>query len=390
MKRPVFWFLRRRRLLAVGAVAAISIFAVACGGSSSSDSKAPVPGASGNDALTVAGYPACPPADAAKDMTGAGATFPFPLYSKFIDSYQKLCSTKINYQSVGSGAGIQQITAKTVDFGASDGIMTDDQEKAAVAAGGPILHIPMTLAPVAVVVNLPGVQKAQLKLSGEVLADIYQKKITKWNDAKIRDLNSGMSLPNADITVVHRSDGSGTTNIFTNYLAKVSSDWKDKVGSANSVNWPGDVGGQGNEGVTGQVRQLIGSIGYVELAYAKQNSLAWVQMRNKAGTYVEPSLESAAKAADGVTLPDDMKIVLTDSANPQAYPITSFTWILAYVNAQDASKGKTLASYLWWGIHDGQKLGAAIDFPALSADATKKAEAQVLSLKCGGAACLSK
>jgi phosphate transport system substrate-binding protein len=199
-----------------------------------------------------------------------------------------------------------------------------------------------------------------------------------------------MNLPNADITVVHRSDGSGTTNIFTNYLAKVSQEWKDKVGSANSVNWPGDVGGQGNEGVAGQVRQLPGTIGYVELAYAKQNNLAWVQLKNKAGNYVEPSLESAAKVAEGVALPDDLKIVLTDSSNAQAYPITGLTWILAYVNAADPAKGKALAHFLWWAIHEGEKLGAALEYPALAPDAVKKAEVQVQSLKCGAAACLSK
>jgi phosphate transport system substrate-binding protein len=369
-------------------VAAI-LFSVACGGGDdnkpSSNSSA-----SGSESKIINGFPACPPADASKELTGAGATFPFPLYSKWVDEYQKLCGVKINYQSVGSGAGIQQITAKTVDFGASDGIMTDPQEQAARAAGGPILHVPTTLAPVAVVVNLPGVQRGQLKLTGDVLADVYLKKIGKWNDQRITSLNSGANLPNADITVVHRSDGSGTTNIFTNYLAKVSPEWKDRVGSANSVNWPGDVGGQGNEGVAGQVRLLPGAIGYVELAYAKQNNLAWTQLRNQAGNFLEPSLESAAKAAEGVQLPDDMKVVITDSANPQAYPITSFTWVLAYVNAPEAGKGKALAHYLWWAIHDGQKLGTPLDFPSLSSDAVKKAEAQVMSLQCGGAPCLTK
>jgi phosphate transport system substrate-binding protein len=373
-----------------GALFALLLLAVACSSSSDSDKSSQTSPGSGIDAKSIAGYSACPATGASTELTGAGATFPFPLYSKWVSEYQNVCTVKINYQSVGSGAGIQQITAKTVDFGASDGIMTDAQEQAATTAGGKILHIPMTLAPVAVVVNLPGVQKGQIKLTGDVLADIYMKKITKWNDAKIASTNSGVTLPNADITVVHRSDGSGTTNIFTNYLAKVSSEWKDKVGSANSVDWPGDVGGQGNEGVAGQVRQLPGAIGYVELAYAKQNNLAWVQLRNKAGTYLEPSLESAAKAAEGVTLPDDMKVVLTDSSNPQAYPIVSFTWVLAYVNAAEANKGKTLATYLWWAIHDGQKFGAALDYPALSADAVKKAEAQVLSLQCGGSPCLAK
>ncbi len=259
-----------------------------------------------------------------------------------------------------------------------------------MAAGGPIAHIPMTLGPEAVVVNLPGLTANQLKLTPDVLADIYLKKITKWNDPRLTSINPGVPLPNADITVVHRSDGSGTTFIFTNYLSKVSPEWQTKVGFANTVNWPGDVGGQGNEGVAGQVKQLPGTIGYVELAYATQNNLVYAQIKNKAGNYVSPTLENAANAAAGITLPDDMKILVTDSSNAQAYPITGFTWVLAYANAQDANKGKTLAQYLWWAIHDGQKLSAAIGYAALPADAVKKAETQILALKCGAVACLSK
>jgi phosphate transport system substrate-binding protein len=268
--------------------------------------------------------------------------------------------------------------------------MTDAQEQAATAAGGQILHIPMTLGPEAVVINLPGIKSNQLKLTPDVLADIYLKKITKWNDDRLKAINSGISLPNADITVVHRSDGSGTTFIFTNYLSKVSPEWQSRVGFGTSVNWPGDVGGQGNEGVTGQVKQLIGSIGYVELAYATQTNLPFVQVKNKAGNFVSPTLENASNAAAGITLPDDMKVLITDSGNPQAYPITGFTWVLAYVNAADAGKGKTLASYLWWAIHDGQKLSSGIGYAALPSDAVKKAEAEILKLMCGAAPCLTK
>jgi phosphate transport system substrate-binding protein len=377
--RPTLW-------LAAG-LAALTL--AACGGGSSGPAKSAT-GSPDGSSSTVAGYPKCPPAGSSTGLTGAGATFPFPLYSKWIDQYQKECGVKIDYQSVGSGAGIQQITARTVDFGASDGIMTDAQEQAAVAAGGQILHIPMTLGPEAVVVNLPGIQSNQLKLTPDVLADIYLKKITKWNDQRITSINAGLSLPNANITVVHRSDGSGTTFIFTNYLSKVSPEWQARVGFATTVNWPGDVGGQGNEGVAGQVRQLIGSIGYVELAYATQNNLVFAQIKNKAGNFVSPTLENASNAAAGIDLPEDMKVLITDSPNPQAYPITGFTWVLAYVNAQDPAKGKTLASYLWWSIHDGQKLSPSIGYSSLPGDAVKRAEAEILKLMCGGAPCLTK
>jgi phosphate transport system substrate-binding protein len=343
------------------------------------------------DASANGGIEACAPtaANAAKDLSGAGATFPNPLYTKWIAEYQKVCGARINYNSVGSGAGITQITAKTVDYGASDGIMTDAQEQAAAAAGGAILHIPMTLAPVAVVYNLPGVNSGQLKLDGPTLADIFLGNIKKWDDAKIKALNSGVNLPSTDIIVAHRSDGSGTTFIFTNYLSKVSPEWAEKVKFATTVNWPTGVGGAGNDGVAGAVKQGIGGIGYVELAYAKQTRLAVAQQKNKSGNYITPSLESATASAAGVTIQADAKVLITDSTNAQAYPITGFTWVLAYVNAPDAAKGKTLAYYLWWSIHDAQKLNAALDYAALSPDAVKVAEAQIKSLMCGGAPCIS-
>jgi phosphate transport system substrate-binding protein len=386
------WARARKAALMTLAVVGMTA-AIACGSNSDNKSTSTPPGGSASpqaDSNVVAGYPKCPPAGASTSLQGAGATFPYPLYSKWIDQYSKECNLKIDYQSVGSGAGIKQITEKTVDFGASDGIMTDAQEQAAVAAGGAIMHIPMTLGPEAVVLNLPGISTNQLKLTPDVLADIYLKKITKWNDDRLKTINSGLSLPNADITVVHRSDGSGTTFIFTNYLSKVSPEWQAQVGFGTSVNWPGDVGGQGNEGVAGQVRQLVGSIGYIELAYATQNNLVFAQLKNKAGNFVSPTLPNASNAAAGITLPDDMKVLITDSTNPQAYPITGFTWVLAYVNAQDAAKGKTLASYLWWAIHDGQKLSSSIGYAPLPDDAVKKAEAEILKLMCGGAPCLSK
>ena len=258
--------------------------------------------------------------------------------------------------------------------------MTDDQVTAAEAAGGPILHIPMTSGAVAIIVNLPGIQQGQLKLTPDVLADIYLKNITKWNDPRIAALNPGVNLPSTDIAVVHRSDGSGTTFIFTNYLSKVSADWKTKVGNATTVQWPGDIGGEKNDGVAQQVKQISGAIGYVELAYAIQNNLAWASMQNKAGNYVEPTLDATTAASTGVTIPDDTKVMITDSTNPAAYPIVGFTWILAYVNQPDKAKGEALVYYLWWGIHDGQQYSKDLLYAPLSPDVVKKAEAEIKSI----------
>jgi phosphate transport system substrate-binding protein len=317
----------------------------------------------------------------AGSLNGAGATFPQPLYTKWFDVYNQQFGVKINYQGIGSGGGIQQITAGTVDFGASDGIMTEDQQKGAEAYGGPILHIPMTSGAIAAAINLPGIASGQLKLTGDVLANIYLLKITRWNDPAITALNPGLNLPNTPIATVHRSDGSGTTFIFTNYLSKVSDEWKTKVGNATSVNWPGGLGGQGNAGVAGAVQQAPGAIGYVELAYAKQNKISWASIKNAAGNYKEPSLEGTTAAASGISLPDDMKIMITNSTNPDAYPIAGFTWILAYVNQKDQAKGQALVNMLWWAIHDGQQYATPLDYGALSNDAVKKAENEILTIK---------
>lgn len=320
------------------------------------------------------------------DLNGAGATFPYPLYSKWFDEYNKITGTKINYQSIGSGGGISQITAGTVDFGASDGIMTDAQIATASAAYGPVLAIPMTSDAVAVIYNITTTSGnvSGLKLTPDVLADIYLKKIINWSDARITSLNPGLKIPYAPIAVVHRSDGSGTTNIFTNYLSKVSDEWKTRVGNANSVNWPGDVGGSGNAGVAGQVQQIPGAIGYVGVAYALQNNLPYATLKNAAGNFISPSLASAAKASEGVTLPDDMKIMLTNSANPDAYPIVGFTWMLVHVNQTDKAKGVSLVKMLWWAIHDGQNYTTALTYVPLSSAAVAKAENEILSIKYGG------
>jgi phosphate transport system substrate-binding protein len=380
----------RRQVILVGSLAvAAAIFAAlfmsACGGSGASSST-PTPSGKSPTAQSTgtAGQSPCPPSGAATSLTGAGASFPYPLYSKWTSQFDKLCGVQINYQSVGSGAGISQITQKTVDFGASDGIMTDEQIKAAEAAGGPILHIPMTSGAVAVIINLPSVNQGQLKLTPDVLANIYLKNIKKWNDQAITSINPGIDLPSSDIAVVHRSDGSGTTYIFTNYLSKVSSEWESKVGNATTVQWPGDIGGEKNDGVAQQVKQIPGAIGYVELAYAMQNNLTWASMQNKSGNYVEPTLESTTAASTGVTIPDDTKVMITDSSNPQAYPIVGFTWVLAYVNQPDRAKGESLVYYLWWSIHDGQQYSKDLLYAPLPSDVVKKAEAEIKSVSYQG------
>ncbi|HEY7219878.1 MAG TPA: phosphate ABC transporter substrate-binding protein PstS [Candidatus Binatia bacterium] len=319
------------------------------------------------------------PTKGVKELTGAGATFPYPLYSKMFNEYDKACGVKVNYQSIGSGGGIRQLQQQTVDFGASDGVMDDKQKKE--AKGGAVLHIPTVAGAEAIVFNLPGIKRSQLKMSPEVLAEIYLKKINNWNDAKIKALNPSLKLPDLAIAVVHRSDGSGTTFIFTNYLSKVSAEWKDKVGFATSVNWPGDVGGKGNEGVANSVKQIPGAIGYVELAYASQNKMDWALMENKAKKYLDPSLEGAAAAADMSNLPDNMEVVITDSTNPAAYPISGFTWLLVYENQTDAAKGDAVAHLAWWMLHDGQKYAIPLEYAPLKGAAVKKAEALLKKIK---------
>lgn len=384
-----------KRFLIVAAIAAVAILALlalaACTDSEGGEGAGTTPPAGETPAAgetPTAEVSSCPPAGAATSLNAAGATFPFPLYSKWIDEYKQLCDVSINYQSIGSGGGIKGITDKTVDYAGSDAIMNEEQTAAAEAADGPIVHIPMTMGGIAVTFNLEGIQSGQLKLDPDVVADIFLKKITKWNDARITALNPDLNLPGTDIAVVHRSDGSGTTFQFTSYLSKVSTEWNDQVGSATSVEWPGDVGGEGNEGVANQVSQIQGAIGYVEVAYAIQNDLPWAQLRNKSGNYEEPTLGAISAAAEGVTLPDDMKILLVGSENPNAYPIAGFTWVLAYVDQTNTAKGQTLASYLAWSIHDGQQFSEALNYAKLPVDAVDKAEALVESLTCGGGPCL--
>ena len=365
-------FSATKTLFALGMAGILALSACTSAAPPSTPASATAPGTADN---------ACPQ-KGVKELTGAGATFPFPLYSKMFSEYNTLCGVKVNYQSIGSGGGIAQLQKQTVDFGATDGVMSDQQKQQ--AQGGPVLHTPMGAGAEAVIFNLPGIQRSQLKLTPEVLADIYLKKITRWNDARITALNPGVNLPGTDIAVVHRSDGSGTTFIFTNYLSKVSAEWKSKVGFSTSVNWPGDIGGQGNEGVANQVKQIPGAIGYVELAYASQNKLTWALMQNKAGKFLEPSLEGAAQAADVASLPDNMEIVVTDSENPNAYPITGFTWLLVYENQANAAKADAIARLAWWMTHDGQKYAMPLEYAPLKGVAVTKAEDLVRKVKVNG------
>lgn len=296
------------------------------------------------------------PLAAQQTINGAGATFPYVLYSKWFNEYKNKTGILFNYQSIGSGGGIKQISEGTVDFGATDGPMKDDQIADAKAKqGSDILHIPMTMGAVAITYNIEGVSQ-QLKFAPSVIPDIFLGIIKKWNDKRIAATNPGVQLPNMPIVVVHRSDGSGTTAIFTDYLCKVSNYWKEKVGKGTAVTWAeGTVGAKGNEGVAGQVKQTRGSIGYVELAYAIQNKLPYAQVQNKAGKFVVPSLESVTEAANGslVSIPEDLRASITDP-DKGGYPIAGMTWILVYKDQKDQVKGKSIADFLLWAIKDGQ------------------------------------
>lgn len=316
-------------------------------------------------------------------IQGAGATFPAPLYQKWISEYGKLNpNLKIDYQSIGSGGGQKQIREMTVDFGASDSPMSDADLKSAPSE---LLHIPMTLGAVCLTYNLQGI-KQPLRFSPEVVADIYLGKLKKWNDPKLAADNPGVALPTGDISVVHRSDSSGTTAVFSDYLAKVSPEWKEKVGSGVALQWPVGSGGKGNEGVTGQVKQTPNTIGYVELAYAVQNQLPVAVLKNKSGAYITPSFDSVTAAAAGAlaTTPDDLRVSITDSAGADAYPISSYTYVLVYKDQKDPVKGKAVVDYLWWGIHDGQKYCKDLQYAPLPAEIVKKAEAKLNSITSGG------
>ena len=316
-------------------------------------------------------------------LQGAGATFPNPLYQKWISEYGKAhANVKIDYQSIGSGGGIKQIQARTVDFGASDAPMTDAELKASPAE---LLHVPTVLGAVVITYNLPGMPQP-LRFSPDVVADIFLGKITKWNDARIKADNADVNLPANDITVVHRAESSGTSFVFTDYLAKVSADWKQKVGADKAPNWPVGQGGKGNEGVTGQIKQQPNTIGYVELAYATQNKLPVALIKNASGNFVEPTIDNvtAAAAASAASTPDDLRVSITNANGASAYPISSYTYILVYKDQSDAIKGKTVVDYLWWGIHDGESFAKDLQYAPLPAEIVKRAEAKINSTTSGG------
>jgi len=303
------------------------------------------------------------PAFAQSTLNGAGATFPYPIYSKWFSEYHKAHSdVQVNYQSIGSGGGIRQVLAGTVDFGASDGPMTDEQLGQAKVK---ILHIPTVLGAVVPAYDIPGVS-GEVKFTPEALAGIFLGKITTWNDKALAAANPGVNFPNQAIVVIHRSDGSGTSYIFTDYLSKVSADWKNGPGKGTSVKWPVGLGGKGNEGVAGMIRQMEGSIGYVELIYALQNKITYGSMKNPAGEFVKASLESVTTAAASVkSMPADFRVSITNAPGKGAYPISSFTWLLIPTRSQDPNKGKILTDLLNWCETDGQKLAADLSYAPL-------------------------
>jgi phosphate transport system substrate-binding protein len=313
-------------------------------------------------------------------IDGAGATFPYPIYSKWFSEYNKLHpNVQINYQAIGSGGGIRQLTNQTVFFGASDGPMTDEQLKAAPDA---VLHFPTVLGGVVPSYNIPGVT-ADLRFTGAVLADIYLGKITKWNDAALARENPGVKLPATDITVVHRADGSGTTYIWCDYLSKVSPEYKEKVGVSTSVRWPVGVGGKGNPGVAGLVKQTPGAIGYVELIYALQNKIPYGYVRNAAGAYVRATLESVTEAAAGAAkaMPADFRVSITDAPGKGTYPISSFTWLLLTEHPKDATRAKTLVDFVKWALTDGQKYCAGLGYAPLPPAVVKLEQAALGKIK---------
>jgi len=312
-------------------------------------------------------------------LQGAGATFPNPIYQKWFSEYNNAHpNLRFDYQSIGSGGGIKQISERTIDFGGSDAPMKDEDLK---AAKGEILHIPTVLGADVITYNLQGVS-SELKLTPEAIAGIFLGNIKKWNDPQIASPNPGVNLPAADISVVHRSEASGTTFVFTDYLSKVSPEWKEKVGAGTAVTWPVGFGAKGNEMVTGQVKQTPNSVGYVELIYAEQNKLPYASVKNSSGQFVRPTLDSITAAAAGVAgqMPDDLRVSITNAPGATAYPISTFTYLLVYKEQQDQAKGKALVDFLWWAIHDGQPLAKELLYAPLPAEVVQKAEQKVNSI----------
>jgi phosphate transport system substrate-binding protein len=319
------------------------------------------------------------PAFAQTTLNGAGATFPYPMYSKWFSEYHKAHpDIQINYQSIGSGGGIRQVLAGTVDFGASDGPMSDEQ---LAQSKTKILHVPTVLGADVPAYNIPGVTAA-LKFTQEALAGIFLGKIASWNDPAITAANPGVNLPNQPIVLIHRSDGSGTTYIWTDYLSKISPEWQSQVGKGTSVKWPVGLGGKGNEGVAGMIRQMQGSIGYVELIYAVQNKITYGSVKNAAGIFVKASLDSVTAAAASVkSMPADFRVSITNAPGKDAYPISSFTWLLIPAQSKDAGKGKILADFLNWMVEDGQKMTAELAYAPLPESVVVKVKAEIKQVR---------
>ncbi len=318
-------------------------------------------------------------AQEAKELLGAGATFPYPLYSKMFDVYYKVTGIKVNYQAIGSGGGIRQIRNKTVDFGASDAFLSNEEMNKFSA---PVVHIPVCAGAVVITYNLPGNPK--IRLTPDIISAIFLGKIKKWNDSRIAVVNPAISLPDLNIVVVHRSDGSGTTFIFSDYLNKVSKEWKEKVGRGKSLNWPVGLGAKGNPGVAGLVKQIPGAIGYVELVYTFQNNMPAAEIRNKTGHFIKPVLEAVSLAAN-IPLPDDMRTALTDTSADYGYPISGFTWLIVYKDLKDGglsyNKARALAKLLWWITHSAQKYCEPLHYAPLSEKAKEKAEKIIKSIQ---------
>lgn len=354
---------------------ALGTLLAACGGST--------PPATGGGATKAAS--GCFPvtgkcADEAKNLSAGGATFPAVIYTKWIDQYNKLTGVQINYQSIGSGGGIKGITDKTFDFAGSDAPLTDKQLS---DAGRALLHIPTVAGAVVPTYNIPGVT-ATLKFTPDTLAGIFLGDIKKWNDPKLVADNPSAGLPDKEIVTVHRSDGSGTNYAFTEYLSKVSATWKSKVGFGTSVNWPGGVGAKGNEGVAGSVKSQPNSIGYVELIYAIQQKLGTASVKNAAGNFVEPSLDSVSKSAEGISLPDDLRISVTNSTNPAAWPIATFTFYVVPVEISDKAKALAITRFIWWATHDGQQYAKDLAYAPLPKDVQTRVEKKLRAITNGG------
>lgn len=310
-------------------------------------------------------------------INGAGATFPYPIYSKWFDEYAKVDpSVRFNYQSIGSGGGQKQITAQTVDFGASDGPMSDEN---LAKTPGKILHLPTVAGADVIAYNLPGNPK--LKLNSDAIVNLFLGNITKWNDPKIAALNPGVDLPDLPVIVVHRSDGSGTTFIFTDYLSSISPVWADSVGKGTSVKWPVGIGGKGNEGVAGQVKQLSGAVGYVELIYAKQNKMPYADVKNAAGNFITPSLASVTAALATAKIPDDFRFSMVNAPGDKAYPISGATWLLVYEHQKDAAKGKKLVEFLKWALTKGEGMASSLDYASLPESVQQRVLERIKTIK---------